>query len=49
VVVPIEEWKQLKANSRPNIQKILVEDGPRFEMVIPSRKKWRWRSSVEFE
>ena len=48
-IVPIEEWRRLQATVRPNIQKILIEDGPKFEMVIPSRKSWRWRRAVKFE
>lgn len=51
VVVPIEEWREMKASARPNIQKVLIEDGPKFEMVIPSRKKWRLQRAqpVKFE
>ena len=51
VMVSIDEWKRLQGDrtERPSIYKVLVEDGPKFEMVIPDRKSWRWRPSVEFE
>jgi len=49
VLVPIEEWRRLQESERPSIKKILIDDGPRFDLVLPGRKKWKWRQPVEFE
>ena len=50
VVVPIEEWRRLTSSKRPDIKKLLLEDGPKFETFpLPDRKKWRSRPPVEFE
>ncbi len=50
VVVPIEEWKRLTSSPRPDIKKLLLEDGPKFdEFPLPDRKKWRSRPPVTFE
>jgi antitoxin Phd len=51
VVVPIDEWRRLTSSARPDIKKVLIEDGPKFEIPLPDRKSWRWRRRppVEFE
>jgi antitoxin Phd len=49
VVVPIEEWRRLKTKSRPTLKELLLGDGPRFENLVPPRRKWRLRPPVEFE
>jgi antitoxin Phd len=48
VLVPIEEWRRMQAVSRPSIKELLLS-GPRFDNIIPPRKKWKRRSPVEFE
>jgi antitoxin Phd len=48
VLVPIEEWRRMQAVSRPGIKELLLS-GPRFDNIIPPRKKWKRRSPVEFE
>lgn len=48
VLVPIEEWRRMQSASRPSIKELLLS-GPRFENIIPPRRKWKRRSSVEFE
>lgn len=49
VVVPIEEWRRLKAKSGPTLKELLLGDGPRFENLVPPRRKWRLRPPLEFE
>jgi prevent-host-death family protein len=49
VLVPIDEWKRLQQSARPSLYKLLVEDGPKFELPLPDRKAWRLRPPVKFE
>lgn len=48
VLVPIEEWRRMQSVSRPGIKELLMS-GPRFENVVPPRRKWKRRAPVEFE
>ena len=48
VLVPIEEWRRMQASRRPNIKELLLS-GPRFDNLIPPRRKWKRRAPVEFE
>ena len=49
VLVPIDEWKRLKSNSRPNIKDILLDpNGPR-DLDIPPRGLFRLRPPPDFE
>jgi prevent-host-death family protein len=48
VLVPISEWRRMKSASRPGIKELL-RSGPRFENLIPPRRKWKRRAPVEFE
>lgn len=48
VLVPIEEWRRIKSMSRPSIKELLLS-GPRFENLIPPRRKLKRRPPVEFE
>lgn len=48
VLVPIEEWRRLQKASRPSIKELLLS-GPRFDLDIPKRTKWKLRPPVEFE
>ena len=48
VLVPIEEWRRMQASRRPNIKELLLS-GPRFDNIIPPRRKWKRRPPVEFE
>lgn len=49
VLVPIEEWNRLQAAARPSLKALLLGLGPRFENLIPQRRKLRRRPTVEFE
>ena len=48
VVVALEEWQRLERNSKPTLKDLLLGDGPRLELKIPSRKKWRFRKPFKF-
>jgi antitoxin Phd len=48
VLVPIEEGRRLQNASRPSIKELLLS-GPRFENIVPPRKRWKRRPPVEFE
>jgi antitoxin Phd len=48
VLVPIEEWKRLQRSSRPSVKALLLGPGPRFENLIPGRRKLRRRKPVKF-
>jgi antitoxin Phd len=48
VLVPIEEWKRLQRSSRPSVKALLLGPGPRFENLIPDRRKLRRRKPVRF-
>lgn len=51
VVVPIEEWKRLKAVSRPTLKEVLLAPEPRsedFAEMIPKRGRMRGRK-IDFE
>lgn len=46
VVLPIEEWRRLKAAARPTLKEVLLAPEPRFDNfdeMIPKRGRWRPR------
>ena len=49
VLVPIEEWRRLQQSSRPGLKASLLGPGPRFEKLIPERRKFKRRVPVEFK
>jgi antitoxin Phd len=49
VLVPIEEWERLQKAARPGLKEWLHAPEPRFDNLIPERRKWRRRPVVEFE
>ena len=48
VLVPIEEWHRLQQASRPGLKGLLLGPGPRFENLIPARRKLKRRRPVVF-
>jgi antitoxin Phd len=48
VLVPIQEWRRLQDSARPSLKELLIGSGPRFEKLIPRRRAFRRRPSVEF-
>jgi antitoxin Phd len=48
VMVPIDEWRRMQtAARRPSIKELLLS-GPRFDMVIPKRTRWKRRPPIDF-
>lgn len=47
VLVPIEEWRRLQQTNRPNIKELLLS-GPRFDMLLPRRGRWKRRAPIDF-
>ncbi len=48
VLVPIDEWKRLQQSARPSIKDVLLGDGPRFDLPIPPRGRFKHRKPPEF-
>lgn len=48
VLVPMEEWRRVQRASRRGIKQLLLS-GPRFDNIIPPRRKWKRPPQVEFE
>ena len=48
VLVPIEEWRRLQRQSRPNLKELLLGEGPRFDDIVPARGRWKRRRPVDF-
>ena len=48
VLVPIQEWRRLQNSARPGLKALLVGPGPRFENLVPRRRGFRRRPTVEF-
>ena len=46
VLVPIEEWRRLQRESRPNIKELLLGPGPRIEDIAPKRGAWKSRPPI---
>jgi antitoxin Phd len=49
VLVPIEEWRRLHSAAPPSLKTLLLAPQPRFERLIPNRRKLRRRTPMEFE
>ena len=48
ILVPIEEWRRMQRTCRPNIKELLLS-GPRFDNIVPPRRKWKRRPPVDLE
>jgi prevent-host-death family protein len=48
VLVPIDEWRRIQSASRPSIKELLLGAGPRFDMDIPKRRRWKRRPPIDF-
>jgi prevent-host-death family protein len=50
VLVSIDEWKKLRAQTRPSLKEILLNPGgPRFENIVPPRGENPGRPPIECE
>ena len=38
VLVPIDAWRRLQAQSRPSLKALLLADGPRTAFGVPARR-----------
>lgn len=48
VLVPIEHWRRLQRECRPNIKELLLGEGPRFEDIVPKRGDLKSRTVIDF-
>jgi prevent-host-death family protein len=48
VLVPIEEWRRLQREARPNIKQLLLAEGPRFENIVLKRGESKRRPPIDF-
>jgi len=49
VLIPIDEWRRLQQRARPTLKELLLAPEPRFELDIPDRHRWGWRSAPNLE
>ena len=49
VLVPVDLWHKLQANSRPSLKQLLLSDVGRTDLVLPDRGQARRRSVQEME
>ena len=49
VLVPMEEYRKLKAASRPPLKQWLLAPTPKFEIPLRPRKEYSIRPLVEFD
>jgi antitoxin Phd len=51
VLVRIEDWRQLQKASKPSLKDfLLADDGPRFDVELPDRRKlYAGRTPMSFE
>lgn len=49
VVVSIDEWKKLKDEKRVTWKEVLLGDGPRFEIPLPKRGRFKSRKAPVFD
>jgi len=48
VLVPLQAWNDLNKRAKPSVKDVLLAAEPRFELDIPTRTDWAWRSvSIE--
>jgi len=47
VIVPFEEWERTAIPQKRTLLEIL-QSGPKGELPIPPRSRWKMRESVEF-
>ncbi len=48
VLIPIDEWHRLQRHRHPDIKQLLLGPGPRFEMIVPARGRWKRRPPTDF-
>jgi len=48
VLIPIDEWRRLQRASRPSLKQLLLAPEPRFENLIPPRRRLKRRGPLRF-
>ena len=48
VLVPMEEWRRLQMESRPNIKDLLLSETARFEHIATRSGAWKHRVGADF-
>jgi prevent-host-death family protein len=49
VLVPAQEWHRMKQSARPGLKELLLGDGPRFDLELPSRRRYKRRPPVALD
>lgn len=49
VLVPVELWRRLEADSRPSLKQLLLLDSARAELAVPARGMARRRDLPELD
>jgi prevent-host-death family protein len=49
VLVPVKEWRRLSAGAGPTLKDVLLAPEPRFENIVPPRRRIKWRRIPEFD
>jgi prevent-host-death family protein len=49
VLVPFEQWRRAQQATRPSLKTCLLGPGPRFENLVPKRRKFKRRPPLEFK
>ncbi len=49
VLVPAQEWHRMKQSARPGLKELLLGDGPRFDLELSSRRRFRRRPPVALD
>ena len=47
VLVPMDEWRRLKAAARPSLKQLLMSDTARTDILVPQRNKARRRKPID--
>ena len=47
VILSVEEFHRMQRSQRPNIKEVLLS-GPKFNLELPRRGKWKLRPPVDF-
>ena len=49
VMVGIREWRRLQHLARPGLKALLLAPGPRFDNLIPERRRYRRRPPLRLK
>jgi prevent-host-death family protein len=49
VLVPQAQWERLTKTDKPTLKDLLLADYARTDNLVPPRRKWRRRRTIEFD